>query len=130
MNDKIKKIRLKRILDAIEVHKKDLVTEDQVVDMMKQEVFSNVDFKRHLSETAKKLDIPYEKVDYVIKHYLLINAKQMSIVTRIRRRISIHGFFMIEIKELVSYYYDQTEENFIKMFGKTITKKLLSIFKY
>lgn len=118
-----------RLLKKLEEHRKTIVTEDQVLEMMNEKVFKEIDFNRHLSETAKTLKIPYEHVDSVIKHYLITMAKQMSLITRVRRRLSIYAFFMIEIKDSATDFIVVTEEKYIKKFGKEFTKQILSIFK-
>lgn len=117
------------LINKIEEEKKLNVSKESVLNMMENNVFSHPDFKRQILEASQKLDVPSEKVDFVIKHFLNTMAIQMSLVTRIRRRLSIYAFFMIEIKDRASRMITETEENLIKKIGKRNTTKVLSIFK-
>lgn len=118
-----------KLIRELEEHRKTIITEPEVLEMMNEKVFKEINFNRHLLETSKSLNIPYEHVDSVMKHYLITMAKQMSLITRVRRRLSIYAFFMIEIKDSATDFLIFSEERYIKYFGKKFTKQILSIFK-
>ena len=118
------------VIKKIALHKKSLVTKTEVLEMMEREVFQDLDFKRQVKETSFKLKLSQEQTETVIKHFLTTMAIQMTLVTRIRRRLGIYAFFLIEIKDSMSkiIYHDQSF--YEKNFGKIFTKKIFSIFKY
>lgn len=117
------------LLEKAEDAKKTKVSKEQVLEMMNDQVFNQPDFKRQIIEVSQKLNLPKENVDFVVKHFLITMALQMTLVTIIRRRLSIYAFCMIEIKDHVTKYIDKSEQHYIKLFGKKFTNKLLSIFK-
>lgn len=117
------------LLAKVEKAKSINVSKEQVLEMLDTEVFSDPDFKRHLLETSIKLGLSIDVVEHTVKHFIITMAKQMSLVTRYRRRLSIYAFCMIEIKDSITYTIKGREEYYINRFGQTITSKLFSIFK-
>lgn len=121
---------LKRIYHEIDYSLKRKVTAEQIEEMMEEQVFSHPDFKRHVLEVSMTLQFPKDKVEYVLRHHFLTIAKQMALITRIRRRLSIYCFCMIEIYDSVNKTLNHEDSYFIKLFGKRETKKIFSIFNY
>lgn len=127
---KEKQWELNRLRQSIENSRKEIVTEQEVLEMMENQVFSDPDYKRQVIETAKTLNLPEDKVAEVIRHHFTVMAIQMTIVTKVRRRLSIYAFCMIEILDRASKKLYHPVEYYEKQFGKKITKELFSIFKF
>ena len=69
--------------------------EEKVKFVFQKEVLENEDFKRHIEETAKKLEYSPEIVKAVVSHYFLSNLLKLKTKTQ-RLRIVIYKFFYLE----------------------------------
>lgn len=120
------------VQNAIDIHKENLISKEDIKKVLDEEVFSNLDFKRHIKEVSIKTEFSEDIVRIVLQQYITILAMQMTIVTRYRRKLMMFGFFMIDIMDPVSkklYNKTFTEDFYLKYMGKIFYKKILSIFK-
>ena len=65
---------------------------------IKEYVFNDSDFNRHIKETALQLKIPEDVVDRVMKNYFINIAKIIYGKFSGKRRVTVYGFFNIDIK--------------------------------
>lgn len=77
---------------------KNKIREKRLADSIDKEVFQNEDFNRHVQETARILDLPEDAVGTVIKDFITQIRKLIYVRTRVKKRITVFGFFNIEIK--------------------------------
>jgi hypothetical protein len=82
--------------------------------IFQKEVIENVDFQRHISETALKLNIPEYIVHTVVTHYFFTNLLKLKYLKQ-RIRIVIYQFFYIEqinpLENEYSNYYKHKLKN-------------------
>jgi len=62
-------------------------------------VFRTIDFERHITETAKTLDIGYQLAYEIITNYLtdvLYEVDKVLEAPRKKRRISVYSYFYLD----------------------------------
>ena len=86
----------KKVLNVAENN----LTEEQMLKILEEEVFSNADFQRQILEVSIKLKLPLDVVETVIKDFIIRASYLLISVKKIFRRIVFIGFFRIEIQEV------------------------------
>ena len=85
------------------------------------EVVKNVDFQRHISETALKLNIPEDIVHTVVTHYFFTNLLKLKYCKE-RIRIVIYKFFYIEQVNPLENEYSIFYKDKLKIFKNAKSK--------
>lgn len=67
---------------------------------LEQDVFQNEDYKRHIIETAKKLELPVEIVDTVMNNFLTNIVLSIYLQGDKYKRILVFNFIKFFIKPL------------------------------
>jgi hypothetical protein len=76
------------------------ISKEKYLALIEDQVFNDSDFKRQILETSIKLKLDYDLVDNVIKDFIYTACDLLVKVKKISRRISIIGFFYIDILEV------------------------------
>lgn len=86
------------------------ISNERLLDIIDDEVFQHQDFQRHLKETAKKLDLPDDVVETVVKNFVLSFALEINKVKRIARRLIVPGWLHIDVVEPKFFKFNQIEK--------------------
>ena len=63
------------------------LSKEELLIVLEEEVFQDVDFIRHVKEVSKNEEIPHEVAESVIKHYITSIGLMMIKKTKHKRRI-------------------------------------------
>lgn len=75
------------------------LTKEKLTEILNDEVFINIDFNRHIRETAAKQNIEVETAETVIKHLLSSIGAELSTIKKHKRRFLIFTYIYLEIIE-------------------------------
>lgn len=85
-------------------YQKRKLSEEKTRMIFNHEVCDNEDFKRHISEVSKKLNIPEEIVLQVVTHYFFSILIKLKYIKE-RIRIVVYQFFYIEQVNPLNNFY-------------------------
>lgn len=113
--EKIYRKQLEKITDAFE--NKNPIADPHII--FEKDVLETEAFKRHIKETALKMDISEELTRTVIEHHLRYLFDSMTFTPK-RKRILLYGFFKIDMSNLLINRYSK--------YSRTMSKKILKQF--
>ena len=102
-------------------YRKQRMTRELKKKIFEDEVEKNVDFQRHISETALKLNISEEIVHTVVTHYFFTNLLKLKYCKE-RIRIVIYQFFYIEQVNPLENEYSIFYKDKLKIFKNAKSK--------
>ena len=75
------------------------LTKKQQKQILNDEVYIDLDFNRHIRETAMKQNIEVETAEIVVKHLLENLSSELSTIKKHKRRFLIFTYIYLEIIE-------------------------------